>query len=268
MLDGRLSKQIPADEICSHGSLRTSGMKAQFSTTQWSQVLAARDGAGTEARQALAVLCETYWYPLYVFVRREGYDADAARDLTQGFFAYLLEKEVLQQVQPSAGRFRSFLLATLRHFISRERGKDQALKRGGGTQTISVDAAAAEARYDLEPTDELTPEQVFESRWAMTVLDRAMERLRQESGESGDLERFQKLQPYLTGQKPRLPYNEIAVELQMTEGAVKTAVYRMRQQFGLNLRQEIAETVADPSEIDDEVRYLLSVLRPFQNAPA
>ena len=239
-------------------------MGAQFVTTQWSQVLAARDGGDTEARQALAGLCEAYWYPLYAFVRRQGHNAEEARDLTQGYFAYLLEKDVLQDVDPAAGRFRSFLLVTLKHYLSHERDKASALKRGGGTQTVSLDAQAAEDRYHLEPGDDLTPEQIFERRWALTVVERSLARLRRETAEGDRPELFDHLKGSLTGEEPHTPYRDVATELGMSEGAVRGTVHRMRRRLGGFLRSEIAETVANPDEVDDEARHLLTMIGPWE----
>lgn len=239
-------------------------MGAKFATTQWSQVLAARGGADTAARQALTDLCEEYWYPLYAFVRRQGNSPEDARDLTQGYFAYLLEKDLLQAVDPSAGRFRSFLLASLKHFLSHEREKASALKRGGGTTTVSLDAEEAEKRYHLESAEELTPEQIFERRWALTVVERSLARLQSETAEGDRPELFQHLRGSLTGEEPRTPYSQVAAELGMSESAIRGAVYRMRQKLGGFLRSEIAQTVADPSEVDDEVRHLLLVISPWE----
>jgi DNA-directed RNA polymerase specialized sigma24 family protein len=163
-------------------------MGARFATTQWSQILAARDATSTESRRALAALCQAYWYPLYAFVRSKGHDVDESRDLTQSYFAYLLEKNILKDVDPEAGRFRSFLLASLTHYVSTERRKQNRLKRGGGTQTISLDTEDAENRFGLEPVERLTPDQVFERRWALTVLERALQHLetrRPVAGERG-----------------------------------------------------------------------------------
>ena len=153
-------------------------MGDKVATTQWSQVLAARDGSDTEARAALESLCQTYWQPLYAYIRHQGSSPDEASDLTQGFFAEFLEKEFLADVDPSKGRFRAFLLASLRHFLSHQRDHAGSLKRGGGTTTLSLDVDAGEARYSIQPSKTMTPEDVFELRWAMTVLDRAMDRLR------------------------------------------------------------------------------------------
>jgi RNA polymerase sigma-70 factor (ECF subfamily) len=236
-------------------------LSAQIATTQWSQVLAARDGSETEARRALEGLCRTYWQPLYSFVRHRGSDPDEARDLTQAYFTALLEKDFLAEVDPAKGRFRSFLLVSLRNFLSHESDRARALKRGGGTPTLSLDTEAAEAGYTLRPTESLSPEQVFERRWAMTVLDRALERLRLQSTAAGNSALFEHLKQYLTGEEPQAPYREAAEALAMSEGAVATAVHRLRKQYGLCLRSEIAETVSDATEVDDELRHLLAVVR-------
>jgi RNA polymerase sigma factor (sigma-70 family) len=231
-----------------------------FPTTRWSRVLAARDGSDSEARQALETLCQVYWFPLYAFVRRQGHDPDEARDLVQAYFAELLEKAVLKDVAPGLGRFRSFLLTSLKHFLSHERARARTQKRGGETETISLDAAAT-AELDTELVDHLTPEQVFERKWALTVLERVLERVRQQALESDGEARYEALKPYLTGESLRTPYSEAAEKLGMSEGAVKTAVLRLRRSFGKALRAEIAETVANPDEIDDELRRLLAVIR-------
>lgn len=244
-------------------------MSPGFATTQWSVVLAARDGSDTEARQALESLSNAYWYPLYAYLRGRGHDADEARDLTQAFFAELLEKDILQAIDESKGRFRSFLLASLKNFLSHERDKEQALKRGGGTRTVSMDAGDAEGRYQREPVENLTPEQIFERRWGLTVMERAMRRLETETTSSAERpDQFGRLKPYLTGAEPHIPYSQVADDLGMTEGAIKTAVHRMRQSYGRILREEIAETLANPDELDDELRHLLTVIRPWQEQPA
>jgi RNA polymerase sigma-70 factor (ECF subfamily) len=237
-------------------------MSANVATTQWSQVLAARDGSDTEARAALEMLCQTYWQPLYAYIRHQGSDPEEARDLTQAYFTELLDKDFLADVDPSKGRFRSFLLATLRNFLSHQRDRDRALKRGGGTPTLSLDVAAGEESYASQQSNEMTPEEVFEHRWALAVLDRAMGRLQEESAESGDLIQFDKLKPYLTSAEPQATYQETAGDLGMSVGAVKTAVHRMRKRYGLCLRAEIAQTVANPAETDEEVRHLLATVRP------
>ena len=236
-------------------------MCARVATTQWSQVLAARDGSDTEARAALESLCQTYWQPLYAYIRHQGSNPDEARDLTQGFFAEFLDKDFLADVDPEKGRFRSFLLASLRHFLSHERERDRALKRGGGTMTLSLDVEAGEAGYGIEPAEEMTPEDVFERRWAMMVLDRATARLQTESTEFGG-NQFVQLKQYLISGEPQAPYRETASALGLSESAVKSAVHRLRKRLGQCLREEIAETVSGPGEIEDEIRHLLAVVKP------
>ena len=239
-------------------------MSSGFSTTQWSQVLAARDGTEASASDAMTALCETYWYPLYAYVRRQGHTADEAADLTQAYFALLLEKDYLKDVEPTRGSFRSFLLTSMRHFLSHEWEKGRALKRGGNTRTVSLDVDTAEARYSTEPADPVTPEQVFERRWTLMILERALVRLREWAADNDNSDQVEHLEEFLTGQQPRTPYREVAEELGMSEGAVKAAVHRLRQRFGGLLREEIAQTVADPAEIDGEVRHLLTVIRPWE----
>jgi RNA polymerase sigma-70 factor (ECF subfamily) len=236
-------------------------MSDKFATTQWNVVLAARDGTEGEARRALESLCEAYWYPLYAYLRRRGRGADEARDLTQGFFADLLGRDFLGAVDQSKGRFRSFLLASLEHFLSRDREKEQAQKRGGGARPLPLDVDTAETRYRLEPADERTPEKLFERRWGLTVMERAMDRLAAEHADQK--ERFERLKPCLTGSE-EASYREVAAVLGMTEAAVKAAVHRLRQGYGRLLREEIADTVADPAEVDDELRHLLRVVQPWQ----
>jgi RNA polymerase sigma factor (sigma-70 family) len=237
-------------------------MSGKVATTQWSQVLAARDGSDTEARAALENLCQTYWQPLYAYLRHQGASPDEASDLTQGFFAEFLEKDFLTGVDPSKGRFRAFLLASLRNFLSHQRDQARTLKRGGGTRTLSLDTEMAEERYSGEPATGRSPEQVFERRWAMTVLDRAMDRLQSEIDSSGDEISLEHLKQYLTSAEPQVPYRETAEALGVSEGAVATAVHRLRKRYGQCLRAEIAETVVDPGHVDDELRYLLQGLRP------
>jgi len=237
-------------------------MCARVATTQWSQVLAARDSTDTEARAALENLCQTYWQPLYAYIRHQGHGPDEARDLTQGFFAEFLAKDLLAEVDPDKGRFRSYLLGTLRHFLSHERDRDRALKRGGGTTTLSLDVEAGEKRYAMQPTEAMTPVDVFEHRWAMTVLDRAIDRLGKSSREADNWPQFQKLKQYLTSANPQVSYGEAAEDLGMSEGAIRTAVHRLRKRYGQALKAEIAETVANPADTDEEVRHLLAIVRP------
>jgi len=237
----------------------------RFATTQWNVVIEARDGTESQARLALETLCHAYWFPLYAYVRSRGHAADAARDLTQAFFAELLGRNFLDVIDRSKGRFRSFLLASLEHFLSHERDKANALKKGGGVQPISLDAADAETRLRFEPADAETPAKVFERRWGLTVMERTMERLRAEYGDQPA--RFEQLKPCLTGDNPDR-YRELAATLGMSETAVKAAVHRLRQHYGRLLRDEIAETVASESEVDQELRHLLAIVRPWQDGEA
>jgi len=232
-------------------------MKWDFATTSWSQVLAARDGSTMESRHALEALCQTYWYPLYAYVRLQGHDAEEARDLTQAYFTELLEKDYLKDVEPSLGRFRAFLKVSCKHFLSKERDKATALKRGGQTKIVSFDADDAEARYRIEPVDELTPEDIFERRWAFTVLEHVLGTLRQEFVEADKKDELDKLEGFLVGEAPKTPYRDVAEALGTSESAVKASVHRLRHRFGKLLREQIAQTVADPGDVDDEVRHLL-----------
>lgn len=238
-------------------------MCSKVATTQWSQVLAARDGSDTEARWALESLCQTYWQPLYAYIRHQGYEPDEASDLTQAYFTEFLEKDFLGDVDPEKGRFRSFLLTSLRHFLSHERVRSRALKRGGGILTLSLDTDVAEERYMQEPATGRSPEEVFERRWALTVLGKALASLRHESMTEIQRQSFEALKPYLTGEEPKKPYQEVGEELGMTEMAVRKAAHRLRRRFGQVLRDEIAETVAGEDAIDDEVRHLLMITGPW-----
>ena len=236
-------------------------MSGKVATTQWSQVLAARDGTDTEAQAALESLCQTYWQPLYAYIRHQGSGPEEAMDLTQGFFTELMEKDLLANVDPSKGRFRSFLLASLRHFLAHERRRNRALKRGGRRRTLSLSTDVAEEFYEGEPASR-TPEEVFEEGWALTVLDRAMDRLSEQAEAYTDPNQFHLLRQYLTSGEPQAPYSQVAHRLGMSEGAVRTAVHRLRKRFGQCLRTEITEIVADPDDVDDEIRHLLEVVKP------
>jgi RNA polymerase sigma factor (sigma-70 family) len=232
----------------------------RFATTHWSLVVAARDRDAPEAQQALAALCSTYWYPLYAFIRRQGFDADQAQDLTQEFFTRLLEKDFLQAVDPRKGKFRSFLLAACRHFLANERDRALAQKRGGGQSIVSLDFHAANDRFDQEPADPWTPERFFERQWALAVLDRVLARLRQEFERTGKSHLFDGLKFALIGERSRVPYNQLARELNLTEGAVKVAVHRVRQRYRELLREEVGQTVEEPGRIDEEIRELFAAL--------
>jgi RNA polymerase sigma-70 factor (ECF subfamily) len=234
---------------------------AAFATTHWSVVLAARESDASQAAAALEKLCRTYWYPLYAYVRRKGYGAEDAQDLTQEFFARLLARNFLNVADRNKGKFRSFLLGSLEHFLAREWTRAHAQKRGGGKAVFSLDELNAENRYLLEPADELTADKIFDRRWATTLLDQAMSRLREECAAGGKGDLFEKAQNYLAGEKGEASYAEIAAALNMSEGAVKVAVHRLRQRYGELVRAEIAQTVAISEEADEELRYLFAVLR-------
>jgi RNA polymerase sigma-70 factor (ECF subfamily) len=230
-----------------------------FDTTQWSLVLAA-GGDDTLARAALSALCETYWYPLYAYVRRRGVGAEDARDLTQGFLTSLIERHDLRNVHQDRGRFRAFLLASLQHFLANDAARRLAQKRGGASVTLSLELDAAEGRYRAEPAESLTPETLYERRWALLVIDRVFAVLRKEWVSQGRGEEFEALKVCLLGQAPAGGYAGMAARLGTSEGAVKVAVHRLRRKFQAELRQHIAETVSDAQEVDDEIRYLIRAL--------
>jgi RNA polymerase sigma-70 factor (ECF subfamily) len=236
-------------------------MGRQFETTRWSQVLAAGRAPTDDSREALSRLCEVYWYPLYAYVRRWGYDADQAQDLTQEFFVRLLEKHYLRAADPMRGRFRSFLLASLKHFLSNERDRAGAAKRGGRTIVLPLEFENAEGRYSREPPDADTPETIYERRWALTLLERTLARLRHEFDAAGKQALFARLEGHLTGEQETLPYADLGAELGMSEGAIKVTVHRLRRRFGALLREEISETVSEPSQVDDEIRELFRALK-------
>ena len=233
---------------------------ASFATTHWSVVLTARDGQESEAHDALSRLCEVYWYPLYVYLRRRGFSPPDAEDLTQSFLAYLLGKDFLARVGPENGKFRSFLLASLNHFVSDHLDKEQRQKRGGDKQILSLDAANAEARYGLEPVEEVDPQRIFERRWALTVVETALQRLAAETASAGKGALYDRLKPALIGDSISTTYSELGGLLGLSEGAVKVAVHRLRQRFRELFRQEIAQTVSQASEIEEEIRFLFQVL--------
>ncbi len=240
----------------------TSGVIAgqpAFVTTHWSVVLTAGRHDTPRARNALEQLCQTYWLPIYAYVRRRGYSLEDAKDLTQEFLAWLLERDWVARADPQLGRFRSFLLTTLSHFLANEWEKARAQKRGGG-QVVSFSSEAAETQCGREPADTVTPEQSFERRWALTLLDRVMNRLSAEFTRDDKTELFEALKPCLLGERAAQPYAALASKLAMTEGSVKVAVHRLRQRYRLLLRDEIANTVEKPEEVEEEMRHLFAVL--------
>jgi len=223
-------------------------------------VLAAGDSAHPDFRTALEALCETYWYPLYAYIRRRGCDPETARDLAQGFFSSLLERRSIRIADPDRGRFRSFLLTSLKNYMTNERERERAQKRGGGQEPLSLELDAAEGRYRREPADDRTPDRFFARRWALVLLDRTLDRLRDEMGRSGGPERFERLSSFLTGDDAGTPYKQVAARLEMSESAVKVAVHRMRKRYGQLLREEVAATVDDPARVDEEIRYLFRAM--------
>jgi RNA polymerase sigma factor (sigma-70 family) len=231
-----------------------------FETTRWSLVVAAGSGDSSAARAALATLCETYWYPLYAYVRRRGTSPDDARDLTQGFLMSLLERRNFEHLRQHRGRFRAFLLASLQHFLANDAARRRAQKRGGGAAILPLAFDEAESRYLVEPAESTTPETLYERRWALTVIDRVLDDLRSEWHADGRAAEFVELKSCLLGVNPPGGYAAIAARLGTTEGAVKTAVHRLRRKFQKALRNDIAETVSNPEDVDDEIRYLVRAL--------
>ena len=232
-----------------------------FDTTRWSIIAAARGSDPEAARVALSTLCEAYWYPLYAFIRRWGADPDDARDLTQAFFTSLLERRDIEHVRPERGRFRTFLLASAKHFLLTEAARGRATKRGGGMSPLSLAFDEAEGRYQFEPVDEATPETLYERRWALTLLERVIAAVEAKWQQSGRRVEFDVLKASLLGEGPPGGYAAAAERLGTTEGAVKTAVHRLRKAFRAQLRAAIAETVSDPAEVDEELKYLERALR-------
>ncbi|HZH13268.1 MAG TPA: sigma-70 family RNA polymerase sigma factor [Archangium sp.] len=229
----------------------------KFSTTRWSLILAAGQGTASEAHEALSTLCTLYWYPLYAFTRRQGRGPKDARDLVQGFFTRLLEKNDLAAVDRQRGRFRAWLLTSLKHYLVNEWDRERAQKRGGGLTPLSIDTEDAEGRYQHEPSHGLTPEKLYERRWALTLLEHVLSTLEQECAQLGRQPLFEKLRGTLTGDTVKVPYAEVAGALGMSEGSVKVAAHRLRGRYRELLRAEIAQTVERPEDVDDEIRLLL-----------
>ena len=237
-----------------------SGGGADFRSTRWSVVLAAGDAASPQAAVALETLCRAYWYPLYAYLRRVGRSHEDAQDLTQSFFAFLLENDGLRRVHPAKGKFRSFLLASLKHFQANEWDKTRALKRGGQFTFIPLDDEEARDRFQREPAHAGTPDRAFEQSWATTLLASVIEQLHQTYATEGRGELFEALQVYLSGDRCGPPYVEVGARLHLGESGVKMAVLRLRRRFGELLRAEIAHTVSSPEEIDDEIRSLFAAV--------
>jgi RNA polymerase sigma factor (sigma-70 family) len=229
-------------------------------TTSWTLVMAAGGAASPEADEALARLCELYWFPVYAFIRRQGHGSDEAADLTQEFFARLIEKQFLREVRQERGRFRAFLVAAVRHFLSNERDRARAAKRGGGRPLLPLDVETAEGRYRRDPADTVTPEVLFDRQWACVVLERVLDRLQGEMEAAGRQAQFARLKPVLTGEPAEGGYRAIGAALGMSEGAVKVAAHRLRRRYGELLRDEVAMLVADPDAVDAELRHLAAAL--------
>lgn len=237
-----------------------SARNATFATTHWSVVLAAGQGAPPRAGEALETLCRAYWYPLYAYVRHRGHGAEDAQDLTQDFFARWLRPGFLRNVEPEKGRFRSFLLACLNHFLSDERDRTQAAKRGRGRPPISLDSDLAERRFREVAADGLTPEIAYERHWAATLLERAQTRLAEEYAAQGKTELLHRLEEFPLGERGESSFRDGAVRLGFTESALKSAVHRMRRRYREMVREEVAHTVDDPAEVQDEIRHLIEVV--------
>jgi RNA polymerase sigma factor (sigma-70 family) len=234
------------------------GTDAWFVTTHWSVVLSARERGAAQSAAALETLCRTYWYPLYAFVRRQGRAPHEAQDLTQAFFARLLEKDYLQTVAREKGKFRTFLLMAFKRFLANEWDREHAQKRGGFAPTVSIDQEMAESRFAAEPADNLGPDVLYDRQWAVALLDQTMRQLREEYVTSGRAKLFEYLQSCLAREESALPYAEIAARLKLTEAAVKMAVHRLRARYREILRTEIAHTVSGPEEVEQEIRDLFA----------
>ena len=236
------------------------GGRSEFATTHWSLVLAAADRERPDASAALAQLCETYWYPLYVYVRRRVTDVHEAQDFTQAFFERLIEQRPFETADPDRGRFRAFLLTACKRFLINEWHKDRAAKRGGGRRALSLDFDSGESKLSLVADEALTAEQLYEQQWAITLLERVMEQLRAEYAAKQRLRHFEMLKPFLAGSPERAGYAEAARTLGISETTAKVAAHRMRNRYRELLRAEIAQTVRRPEDVDDEIRDLFAVL--------
>lgn len=239
--------------------METADSRQRFATTSWSVVLQARGDRSGDQRAALEMLCQSYWYPLYSYLRRRGHESQAAEDLTQAFFVDLLEKQVLDQADNRLGRFRSFLLATLNHFVSNQQRIENALKRGGGHALLSLDFSGADERFQKEMSLQGSPDRQFLRQWALQILELAAESLQSQYEQNGKQQLYEVLRTYLSP-SGEVAYADAAQQLGMHEGAIKVAVHRLRQRFGQEVRMQIAQTVQDPAEVDDELQHLFDAL--------
>jgi RNA polymerase sigma-70 factor (ECF subfamily) len=233
----------------------------RFHTTRWSLVLAAGEGTAEGAREALGILLQSYWFPLYAYARRQGADPPTAEDRTQGFFAALLEKGWIATANHERGRFRTFLLTAFKRYLSHQAERDRAQKRGGGATLLSIDSAEAERRYAREPSHEDTPDRAFDRAWALTLLRRVMDDLARELAEAGKADHLRVLRPHLNSRGSAPPQEAAARELGISEGALRIALHRLRRRYRALLRRAIAETLGDPHEVDAEITHLLAILR-------
>jgi RNA polymerase sigma-70 factor (ECF subfamily) len=236
------------------------GNEAAFVTTRWTDVFRAGDTSGEGAETALARLCQGYWYPLYAFVRRQGHPPEEAEDLTQEFFARMIEKRWVSDADPARGRFRSFLLTALKRFLANEWHRARTQKRGGDQTFLTLDRDTAEARFQQEPADENSPDKAYDRAWALSLLAAVLDKLGEEQRNAGQTAQFEFLKPCLAGLGTEQPYDQIAARLGMTEGAIKTAVHRLRRRYRDLLRQEIAGTLEQDSEVEAEMRHLMEAL--------
>lgn len=232
----------------------------RFATTRWTVVLAARDPVSPDSTEALESLCRAYWFPLYAFVRRSGKDPHDAQDLTQAFFGKLLEKEWLLAVSRERGRFRTFLIVAMKRFLSNDRDRTMAEKRGGSRTFVPIDAGLAESRYLAEPVKQSDADHLYERRWALALLERVLARLREDYESGGRAGDFDRLKIFLTAGRGEIPYADIARDLAISEGAARVSVSRMRKRFREIFRQTIADTVSEPGEVDAELRHVAAVL--------
>jgi DNA-directed RNA polymerase specialized sigma24 family protein len=245
---------VTSDPSCS----ATSIPRNYFATTRWTVVVAAGCGRTPQADLALEELCRTYWYPLYAYIRGRGYPREDAEDLTQAFFARLLEKNYFEGLSSEKGKFRAFLLAALKHFLANEWDRAHRQKRGGAARPISLDWQSADTRYQIDPADNLSPDKLYDRAWAVTLLERVITRLRDESAADDKAKLFEQLKPFLMVGKSAIPYAQSATSLDMTEGAVRVAVHRLRRRYRELLREEIGQTLSDPAQVEEEMRSLFS----------
>jgi RNA polymerase sigma factor (sigma-70 family) len=235
------------------------GDRARFATTQWSMVLAAGRSGGAQSGEALATLCRRYWYPVYAYARRRGFDPDHAADLTQGFFTQLVEQKIVSGADPNRGKFRSYLLGAFKHFMSHEWARDRAQKRGGGRKLIPLDPRVAEERYGLEPAHDLTAERLFERQWAVRLLELTMEELQRQCMRDGKGRHFEVFKPFLSGGSGTA-YREAGAALGLAEGAARVVVHRLRRRYRDLLREHILETVGSPELVDEEIQHLFTAV--------